>query len=130
MEFGKRQIISIIGIAGTGVTIISVILWYLSARVSTLSYQITTGQNILPTCGFSEEEFSRIMETLLNAEKKLHIESNYDAASQLYNSVSSGLWSCEPKLQVPEPIFMLLTILFMILIFFLLYGFTRRFVMN
>jgi len=123
-----RQILASSGIVGLVIALISVILWYFSDRISTLSYKITTGLDILPACGYGENVTKTIQEVLLNAKKKLHIESDYDSARDLYNSVSSQLFGCDPKLQVPEPIYMLITVFIMAIIILFLYGFTRRLV--
>jgi len=123
----SKQIVASVGIAALVISLISITLWYFSDRVSTLSHKISTGLDIIPSCGYAVNVTKNIQETLLNAEKKLHIESNYDSARDLYNSVSSQLIGCDPKLQVPEPYFMLLTVFIMAIVLLALYGFTKRF---
>jgi hypothetical protein len=55
-------------------------------------------------------------DTLLQAQKAIDIDGNYNVAASLFNSLSGELYSCKPLLQA-NPDLMIITILTMFIIF-------------
>lgn len=115
-KFDKKIIITLIFGAVGVVSLFIGISNLISRSVGELSQKISTGLDLLPSCGFSEEKTLQIKGVLLEALKQLHVENHYDSANSLYKSVSPDLWTCKPLLQA-EPNLMLMTLAILIIIF-------------
>ena len=102
-----------VGILGTMIGGIGLILWYvsyLSTRDSVLSRKINSALDLLPNCGFDSLRKEQVEEILLQAKKSLDIDENYRQAADLINSINWDLRACNPTLESNVDL-MLITIL-------------------
>lgn len=116
----REQLIGIFGSIGTVIGIVISVSAWISDREESLSRKILSAQNIVPHCGLEKGEEIRIMDILLQAEQKLNIESRYEESANLMNSINTELLICNPKMEMPEPMLMVWTIMGMMFILFIL----------
>lgn len=115
MKIDKEYRLGIISII---ISTISLYLWqisYFASREAEISRKISSSLNLLPNCGFDSVKIKYVGDTLLQAQKAIDVDGNYDAAASLFNSLSGELYACKPLLQA-NPDLMLITILILILI--------------
>ncbi|MGY5148417.1 MAG: hypothetical protein ACW9W4_10505 [Candidatus Nitrosopumilus sp. bin_7KS] len=106
----------IVGIILGGLALFFTLWFHQETKVDRLSERLHSLLELLPNCGFSEDEFVRIKETLLQSQAKLHIEENYSEAAGLINSIGVELLNCNPKMEIPEPLLIPLTLLPLLII--------------
>jgi len=107
------------GIISIIISVIGLPLWYisyLSTRDAEISRKISSALNLLPHCGFDSEKTKHVGEILLQAQKAIDVQGNYNTAASLLNSLSGELYSCKPVLQT-NPDLMIFTLLTMFGIF-------------
>lgn len=120
MKLTQDRLIGILGAIGMVIGLVISTSSWLAGREESLSRKIISAQNIIPHCGLPENEETRILNILLEAEQKLNIEGRYSEAANLLNSINAELLTCQPKMEISEPILMVWTVLVGMLIIFIL----------
>ena len=108
-----------LGIISIVIGIVGLYLWHISfqaTKEAEISRKITSALNLLPKCGFDPEKTNHVGNVLLQAQKAIDIDGNYDASTSLFNSLSGELYACKPGLQANTDL-MLITMLLIFVIF-------------
>lgn len=105
-------------LTGVGIMSLSILLLdYESTKLDKLSQKIDSLLILVPNCDYSYEKSNQIMEILYDAQTKLAVENNYDAALSLTNLAVGKLFSCQSNTQIETPYLILFPMLILITIF-------------
>ena len=105
-------------LTGVGIISLSILLFdHETTKIDKLSQKIDSLLILVPNCEYSYEKTNQIMEIIYNAQTKLIVENNYDAALSLTNLAVGKLFSCQSNTQIENPYLILFPMLILVIIF-------------